>query len=135
MARFPQEAVAAAIRSFDGGSLGVRGCDGSLRRRSSPVGFPAHLGRLPHRKKMELNKFNALRTREGWTSDPFPPPLALAETDDGPSRGPFSFWFQRGLVVATALRRLSKRSKSVSEPHLSLIDRPRSAEGRFQNSI
>ena len=68
--------------------------------------------------------------------DPLPgPPLALAETDDGPSRGPFSFWFQRGLVVATALRRLSKRSKSVSEPHLSLIDRPRSAEGRFQNSI
>ena len=66
---------------------------------------------------------------------PHCPPLALAETDDGPSRGPFSFWFQRGLVVATALRRLSKRSKSVSEPHLSLIDRPRSAEGRFQNSI
>ena len=37
--------------------------------------------------------------------------------------------------MVTALRRLSKRSKSVSEPHLSLIDRPRFSEGRFQNSV
>jgi hypothetical protein len=63
------------------------------------------------------------------------PPLALAETEDGPSRGPFFFWFQRGLGAATALRRLPKRAKSVSEPHLSLIDRPRPPEGRFKNSI
>ena len=63
----------------------------------------------------------------------FAPPPTLAKTHDGPSRGPFLFWFQRGLVAATALRRLPKRSKSVSEPHLSLIDRPRSSEGRFQN--
>ena len=37
--------------------------------------------------------------------------------------------------MVTALRRLPKRSKSVSEPHLSLIDRPRPPEGRFQNSV
>ena len=34
--------------------------------------------------------------------------------------------------MVTALRRLPKRSKSVSEPHLSLIDRPRPPEGRFK---
>ena len=65
----------------------------------------------------------------------FAPPPILAKTDDGPSWGPFFFLFQRGLGVATALRRLPKRSKSVSEPHLSLIDRPRPSEGRFQNSV
>jgi hypothetical protein len=37
--------------------------------------------------------------------------------------------------MVTALRRLPKRSKSVSKQHLSLIDRPRPPEGRFQNSI
>jgi len=42
---------------------------------------------------------------------------------------------QRGLVKVTALQRLPKRSKSVSEPHLSLIDRPRPPEGRFKNSV
>ena len=64
-----------------------------------------------------------------------PPPPKLAETEDGPSRGPFFFWFQKGLVMATALWRLSKRSKSVSKQHLSLIDRPRPPEGRFQNTV
>ena len=49
--------------------------------------------------------------------------------------GPFFFLIQRGLVMVTALRRLPKRSKSVSEPHLSLIDRPRPPEGRFQNGV
>ena len=37
--------------------------------------------------------------------------------------------------MATAFWRLSKRSKSVSKQHLSLIDRPRPPEGRFQNSV
>ena len=37
--------------------------------------------------------------------------------------------------MLTALRRLPKRSKSVSKQHLSLIDRPRPPEGRFQNSV
>ena len=37
--------------------------------------------------------------------------------------------------MVTALRRLPKRSKSVSEPHLSLIDRPRPLEGRFKNNV
>ena len=37
--------------------------------------------------------------------------------------------------MVTALQRLSKRSKSVSELHLSLIDRPWPSEGRFQNSV
>ena len=36
--------------------------------------------------------------------------------------------------MVTALQRLPKRSKSVSKQHLSLIDRPRPPEGRFQNS-
>jgi hypothetical protein len=60
------------------------------------------------------------------------PPLTLAETDDGPLRGPFSFLFQRGLAVATALRRLAKYPKSVSEPALSLTDRPWPSEGRIR---
>jgi len=64
-------------------------------------------------------------------SDQRPPPLTLAETDDGPLWGPFFFWFQRGLAVATALRRLAKCPKSVSEPALSLTDRPRCSEGRI----
>ena len=38
---------------------------------------------------------------------PVSPPLTLAETDDGPFRGPFFFLFQRGLAVASALRRLA----------------------------
>ena len=59
------------------------------------------------------------------------PPLTLAETDDGPLRGPFFFLFQRGLAVATALRRLAKYPKSVSEPALSLTDRPWPSEGRI----
>jgi hypothetical protein len=37
--------------------------------------------------------------------------------------------------MVTALQRLPKRSKSVSEPHLSLIDGPRLPEGRFQNTV
>ena len=40
-----------------------------------------------------------------------------------------------GLVMVSALRRLPKRSKSVSKQHLSLIDRPRPPEGRFQNTV
>ena len=53
----------------------------------------------------------------------------------GPLEALFFFWFQRGLGEATALGRLLKRPKSVSERHLSLIDRPRLSEGRFQNSV
>ncbi len=64
--------------------------------------------------------------------DPSPPPPKLAETDDGPSWAPFFFWFQRGLAVATALRRLARYPKSVSEPALSLTDRPWPSEGRIQ---
>ena len=45
---------------------------------------------------------------------------------------PFFFLFQRGLAVATALRRLAKYPKSVSEPALSLTDRPWPSEGRIQ---
>ena len=37
--------------------------------------------------------------------------------------------------MMAALWRLPEQSKSVSEPHLSLIDRPRPPEGRFQNSV
>jgi hypothetical protein len=45
--------------------------------------------------------------------------------------GSFFFVVQRGLAKATALQRLPKRPKSVSEPHLSLIDRPLPSEGRI----
>ena len=38
------------------------------------------------------------------------PPLKLAKTDDGPSRGLFFFWFQRDLVVANALFQVSTDS-------------------------
>ena len=71
-------------------------------------------------------------TRESSLHVSFPPPLTLTETDDGPLWGPFFFLFQRGLAVATALRRLVKYPKSVSEPALSLTDRPRPSEGRIQ---
>ena len=37
--------------------------------------------------------------------------------------------------MMAALWRLPEQSKSVSEPHLSLIDRPRPPEGRFKNSV
>ena len=77
-----------------------------------------------------------LKTSEGsrppWVRIPPPPPLANCELEVRSLAGPFFFWFQRGLVVATALQRLPKQSKSVSEPHLSLIDRPHSVEGRFK---
>ena len=76
-----------------------------------------------------------ISTRESSLPVAFPPPLTLAETDDGPLRGPFFFLFQSGLAVATALRRLAKYPKSVSERHLSLIDRPRLSEGRLKNSV
>ena len=39
--------------------------------------------------------------------------------------GPFLFWFQRGLAVVTALQRLQNHARLVSEPDLSLTDRPR----------
>jgi hypothetical protein len=35
------------------------------------------------------------------------------------------FWFQRGLAVVTGLRRLQNHARLVSEPDLSLTDRPR----------
>ena len=64
--------------------------------------------------------------------DPIPPPLTLAETDNGPLWSPFFFWFQWGLAVATALLRLAKLPKSVSESALSLTDRPWPSEERIQ---
>jgi hypothetical protein len=63
--------------------------------------------------------------RESWVPEPFAPPLALAETDDGAFRGPFLFWFQRGLAVVTALQTLQNHARLVSEPDLSLTGRPR----------
>jgi hypothetical protein len=40
--------------------------------------------------------------------------------------------FQRGLAIATALQRLAKCAKLVSEPALSLTDRPTAPEGRLK---
>jgi hypothetical protein len=73
--------------------------------------------------------------KESWVPEPLPPPLSLAETDDGPLWAPFFFWFQRGLALATALRRLAKYPKSVSEPALSITDRPWPSEGRIKKYI
>ena len=84
----------------------------------------------------EWSKARAWKVRRRVTVSrvriPSCPPLTLAKTDDGPLWGPFFFWFQRGLAVATALRRLAKYPKSVSEPALSLTDRPWPSEGRIQ---
>ena len=81
----------------------------------------------------EWSKARAWKVRRRVTVSrvriPSCPPLTLAKTDDGPLWGPFFFWFQRGLAVATALRRLAKYPKSVSEPALSLTDRPWPSEG------
>lgn len=38
-------------------------------------------------------------TGASWRSGWLPPPPTLAETEAGPSRGPFSFWFQGGLAM------------------------------------
>lgn len=73
--------------------------------------------------------------REGSQPDPLPPPLTLTETDDGPLLGLFFFLFQKGLAVATALWRLAKYVKLVSEPALSLTDRPWASEGRIQKEL
>jgi hypothetical protein len=70
--------------------------------------------------------------RESSLPAPFPPPISNTEHDDGLVLGSFFFVFQRDLAKATALQRLPKRPKSVSEPHLSLIDRPSAPEGRFK---
>jgi hypothetical protein len=52
------------------------------------------LSRLGLELEVHMIKINGLRGRERWIPDPFPPPLTLAETDDGPSRAPFSFGFK-----------------------------------------
>ena len=81
------------------------------------------------------NNEHASILRESWVPEVFPPPPTLAESDDGAFRGPFLFWFQRGLAVVTALQRLQNHARLVSEPDLSLTDRPRSSQGRFKNLI
>ena len=61
--------------------------------------------------------------------------LNLPKSIVGPHGALFSFCFRGGLGAGAALRRLPKRAKSVSERHLSPIDRPRPPEGRFKNSV
>jgi hypothetical protein len=61
--------------------------------------------------------------------------LHLPKQMMGPYGALFFFCFQRGLAVATALRRLEKSRKLVSEPALSLTDRPRCSEGRIQKEL
>ena len=67
-----------------------------------------------------------------WVRIPPSPPNSLTKTAYGPYRGLFLFWFQRGLAVVTALQRLQNHAKLVSEPDLSLTDRPRPSQGRFK---
>jgi hypothetical protein len=61
------------------------------------------------------------------------PPHSICESDQVPRCGPFFFLFQRGLAVASALRRLVERLKSVSERPASLFERPLPAGGRIEN--
>ena len=69
-----------------------------------------------------------------WVRIPPSPPDSLNETAYGPYRGLFLFWFQRGLALAAALQRLTKCSKSVSERHLSLTERPTAPESRLKKT-
>jgi len=71
-------------------------------------------------------------TRESWVPDPSPPPKTIREPIMRSLTGPFFFLFQRGLAIVTALQRLAKCAKLVSEPALSLTERPRSSVGRFK---
>ena len=98
-------------------------CYGSLPEPFEPDDF---------RTYVRLNDYNGLGIREGWRLEPSPPPQTIREPETRPPTGPFFFWFQRGLAAATALRRLVKCQKSVSEPALSLTDRPWPSEGRIQ---
>jgi hypothetical protein len=70
--------------------------------------------------------------RESWVPEPFAPPNSLTETAYWPYRGLFLFWFQRGLALAAALQRLTKCSKSVSERHFSLTERPTAPKSRLE---
>jgi hypothetical protein len=79
-----------------------------------------------------LNEDNILLGGEGSTGVPFPPPQTNREPETRSLTGPFFFLFQKGLAIATALRRLSKCAKLVSERRLSLTNRPTAPEGRFQ---
>ena len=62
----------------------------------------------------------------------FPPPKTIREPITRSLTGLFFFLFQRGLAIATALQRLAKCAKLVSEPALSLTERPSTSEGRIQ---
>ena len=64
--------------------------------------------------------------------NPPSPPNSLTKTAYGPYWGLFLFWFQRGLALAAALQRLTKCSKSVSERHLSLTERPTAPKSRLE---
>ena len=71
---------------------------------------------------------------EGSTAVASPPPNSLTETAYGAYLGLFLFWFQRGLALAAALQRLTTGSKSVSERHLSLTERPTTPESRLEKT-
>ena len=63
----------------------------------------------------------------------FPPPFQVIEYVQAPLQGVFFFWLQRGLVVATGLQRLAECRNLVSEPFVSLSDRPSVRMGRIQS--
>ena len=101
--------------------------------QSLPGGLERNGAKTPEIRtsRSSAQGFSASR-RESSFSAPFPPPISHTEHDNGTFLGPFFFAFQRGLAKATALQRLPKRPQSVSEPRLSLIDRPLPSEGRIQ---
>ena len=65
----------------------------------------------------------------------FPPPFQVIEYVQAPLQGVFFFWLQRGLVVGTGLQRLTKCRNLVSEPFVSLSDRPSARMGRIKSLL
>ena len=65
-----------------------------------------------------------------WSSPS--PPNSYRKPEFRSLLGSFLFWFQRGLALAAALQRLTTGSKSVSERHLSLTERPTAPESRLE---
>jgi hypothetical protein len=80
------------------------------------------------------NDFSASR-QESSLPAIFPPPSSVTQLDQGLSRSPFFFLFQRGLADATGLLRLAKGHKLVSEGPTSLSDRPSPETQRFKNVL
>lgn len=68
-------------------------------------------------------QYQWLAGREGWISDPLPPPVYPRKLPYSPNERRNSFWFQRGLATPGEPLGLRQRRKSVSEAPQSRSDR------------